>query len=369
MSARRPPEMTESIAEALRAGLALIAVVLLARAHVGALTNGPSVWVGLPVCMLAWGAAVGVARWSRHSGGSRLSVWRDCMAPALVTLLIAGSGGSGSLAMGIGLVTIGAVAVGLAATCCRTDLWERSGAAMEAMATTTNRDDSPKSGPEPKLVREGEVSAVNMMAGTETRPLSAISSKSLLGRDAGVDLECESRSSDFGEIADIQAATASPVRSQLAGDAPAEPQRGEGVVSDSQPNKSFALPVTADAGLLPSECHLSNTPDSEVNESIPAESWTRTESDGEVSIEAVVLARFIEGSKLAVVHLPFVPPLPAVPQIECEPLDSGCEVTIKADAAYRHGARLSVTRPSAGPAESVPIGVVVYTSAEEPVES
>ncbi len=108
--------------------------------------------------------------------------------------------------------------------------------------------------------------------------------------------------------------------------------------------------------------------DSPVDESSPAERWTRTETDGEVSIEAVVLARFAEGSKLAVVHLPFVPPLPSVPQIECEPLESGCDVTIKTEAAYRHGARLSVTRVSAGSAESVPIGVEVYTSAEEPVE-
>ncbi len=111
-----------------------------------------------------------------------------------------------------------------------------------------------------------------------------------------------------------------------------------------------------------------DTVETSVDDSHPAESWTRLESDGEVSIEAVVLARFAEGTKLAVVHLPFIPPLATVPQIECEPLDSGCEVTIKTEAAYRHGARLSVTRQSAGPAESVPIGVVVYTSAEEQLE-
>ena len=107
----------------------------------------------------------------------------------------------------------------------------------------------------------------------------------------------------------------------------------------------------------------------ESEESPVTESWSRRDIDGEVSIEAVVLARFEEGSKLAVVHLPFMPPLPQVPQIECEPLDSGCEVTITTEAAYRHGAKLTVIRRSAGPAESVPIGIVIYTSVEEEVES
>ena len=93
-----------------------------------------------------------------------------------------------------------------------------------------------------------------------------------------------------------------------------------------------------------------------LEESSATESWTRMELDGEVSIEAVVLARFEAGSKLAVVHLPFLPPLPEVPQIECEPLDSGCEVTVVTDAAYRHGARLSITRRMAGPAESCQLG-------------
>ena len=100
-----------------------------------------------------------------------------------------------------------------------------------------------------------------------------------------------------------------------------------------------------------------------------SESWTRCDADGDVSIEAVVLARFVAGSKLAVIHLPFMPPLPEVPQIECEPLDSGCEVSISVDAAYRHGAKLSVTRRSASLAESVPIGVVIYTRAAEEIES
>ena len=67
--------------------------------------------------------------------------------------------------------------------------------------------------------------------------------------------------------------------------------------------------------------------------------------------------------------MPAAPPLPELPQIEYEPLDSGCDITITTESAYRHGAKLNVTRRSAGPAESVPIGIVIYTSVEEEIES
>ena len=315
MPDRRPAEMTESIAEALRAALALVAVVLLARANAGALTRSPSVWIGLPVGLLAWVAAVWASRWSACTDGSRLRVWRDCVAPALITLVIAGRGGAGSLPMAIGLLVLGALAVSCVARCCRLtpDDCEWPAVELETVPTVetivegANRENSPRGGPEPMFEREGE--------------------------------------------------------------APAEPRRGEDIACGSRLSGSFALPAEAETPLQDAApADLAEIVVTSVDESSPLESWTRTESDGEVSIEAVILARFEEGSKLAVVHLPFVPPLLTVPQIECEPLDSGSEVTIKTEAAYRHGARLSITRPSAGSAESVPIGVVVYTSAVEPVE-
>ena len=294
MPDRRSPEITESIAEALRAGLALIAVVLLARANVGALTRTPSIWVALPVGLLAWGAAAWAARWTASRSGSRLVVWRDCLAPALLTLMLAGRGGSGTLAWAIGLIGVGSVAVGWAAGCCRVDVR-----------------------PPERVVPERE----------------PIGDESITPHRVVDEPEAS--------VPPASAATASPLSVSVT-PGPGGPGYGE--------------------------AELAEIVESAVDESIPPESWIRTEADGEVSIEAVVLARFAEGAKLAVVHLPFVPPLPSVPQIECEPLESGCDVTIKTEAAYRHGARLSVTRPTAGPEESVPIGVVVYTSAEEPVE-
>ncbi len=86
-------------------------------------------------------------------------------------------------------------------------------------------------------------------------------------------------------------------------------------------------------------------------------------------IEAVVHARFAQGARQTTVHLPFIPPLPSLPTIETEPLDSGSEVEIITESAFRHGARLSIMRPLAGPAEEVPIGVIICTSTDEEVES
>ena len=309
VSVRRPPEITETIAEALRAGLALVAVVLLARANVGALTRSPSVWVALPVGLLAWGTATWSVRWSLWTDGPRLRVWRDCLAPTLISLVMAGSGGSGSLLLALGLIVIGSLAVGVAAVCCRTNLQQPvpdlpemlAVEVMEPMAEESTGVISPKCGLEPLWEPEGEGGPP---LGECTRP-----------------------------------------------DTPA-------------PQASAVTPLAVAAPV-----DLAERIETSIDESHLVESWTRTESDGEVSIEAVIQARLAEGSKLAVVHLPFVPPLPSVPQIECEPLDSGCDVEIQTEAVYRHGARLSVTRPTAGPAKSVPIGVVVYTSAEEPVES
>jgi hypothetical protein len=329
MSDRRPPEITESIAEALRAGLALLAVVLLVRANAGAFTRTPSVWVGLLVGLIVWGTAAWAARWTRLAGVSRLAVWRDCVAPATISLVMAGRGGAGTLPMAIGILVLGSLAVGFAAGYYRTNLQRSDQVLPESIS----------------------VPALQPMSDRES-------------------------------------------------EAPAEPHRGDGSIPGSRLSKSYALPLDTESaqgdrmsegGQPCGECSPLNTPasdaialnpldvpaptalaeivESSIDAPSPVESWTRMESDGDVSIEAVIQARFEEGSKRAVVHLPFVPPLPSVPQIECEPLDSGCEVEIQTEAAYRHGARLSVTRPTAGPAESVPIGVVVYTSAEEPIES
>ncbi len=283
------------MAEAIRAGLALIAVVLLARANVGVLTRSPAVWVALPVCGLTWAAAAWAARWSPVPGDSRLSMWRDCVTPALISVVMAGPGGSGSLTMAIGFVVCGSMVVGFASVSGRTNLGEPMRVRAEKDAV------------EPFELTPGVVES------PESRhPLPTLQSDTLQ--------------------------TPLPIVASVQTEAP---------------------PV-----VVPMEEFREES----VAESSPAETWTRREIEGEVSIEAVVLARFAEGSKLSVVHLPFVPPLPAVPQMECEPLDSGSDLLIQPDAVYRHGARLSVTRQSAGAAETVPIGVVVYTSAEEEIE-
>ncbi len=299
MPGRQLPTTTETAAEAMRAGLAIMAIVLLARANVGAMTRNPTVWMELIVGLLVWSLAAIAVRWARQAAAGPIDCWRDCLAPALIILIVGGRGSSTQLGVAIGLIMIGILGVVSAA------VWRKR-----------NFDDQLKSCEEAS--RPHSVSATALSVGSFA-------------------------SERFGELA----ASAGPLTNP---DLTAE--------SDESPT------------LKPTVEFESTSAEGSFEEETPAaESWSRRESDGEVSIEAVILARFEEGAKLAVVHLPFMPPLPAVPQIECEPLGSGCEVTIKTEAAYRHGARLSITRRAAGPAESVPIGVVVYTSAEEQVES
>ena len=286
------------MAEAVRAGLAIVSLVLLARANVGAMTRTPSVVVELIVSLLVWSLAAMAVLGFKRSGGGPVDCWRDCLAPALITLIVGGQGGASQLGITIGLVTIGMFGVAMAA------VWRQR-----------NFDHQVESCE--------EASRVHSVSGTAIAAGSFASQRS-------------------AELAVSAVPLSNPVVTEETDESPL---------------------------LTPTVEFESTSAESSFEEETPStESWSRRESDGEVSIKAVILARFEEGSKLAVVHLPFMPPLPAVPQIECEPLDSGCEVTIKTEAAYRHGARFSVTRRAAGPAESVPIGVVVYTSAEEQIE-
>ncbi len=288
MPPRRPLVTTESIAEVLRAALAFISVVLLARSQIGSFERTPAVWVVWVVSTLMWSAAVWATRWGRPIEGSLLGHWRNCVAPALITLMIGGANAS-AVRWELAVIVLGVAGVSVVAV---------DSARKRAFA-------------EPKMT----------VAEAALAPLTS-----------------------------PQPAQVEPVKSE------AEQRLDAHSAPVSEPSSVASLDHP-----LPSELLLGETP--------ATESWTRIDSDGDVSIEAVVLARFAEGAKLAVVHLPFLPPLPEVPQIECEPLDSGCEVTIVIEAAYRHGARLSVTRRSAGHAESVPIGVVIYTTVEEEIES
>ena len=267
-------------AESLRAGLALLAIGLVAWTS----RNGsPSLSVGLSVLAVtaSWLVAAG-ATWL--GGRCPLVAWQDCLAPAGISIILAGKGPAG-FAVGLGFVVLGMTSVILASALRQL---ERSAAAVSPRIETLALSPQPMITPQTESPRK--------------------------------------------EI--VEPAVAPP---------------------SAQQQEDFASEAPVQPAIL-------------IEEPI-AESWTRREHDGEVSIEAVVHARFVAGARQTTVHLPFIPPLPALPTIEIEPLDSGSEIDSKIESAYRHGARLSITRSTTGPAEEVPLGVVIYTSADEEVES
>lgn len=61
------------------------------------------------------------------------------------------------------------------------------------------------------------------------------------------------------------------------------------------------------------------------------------------TIEGVVMAEFAAGQKTAVVHLSFVPPLAAIPEIECEP-PAAADVRLRTASVQTYGARIEARR-------------------------
>lgn len=307
VTARTSSAIRESLAEGMHACLALIAVVLLARAQSGALDRVPSTWVVIPISVLIWAAAAIATHWNPPSQRPWFTAWRSCVSPTLIAL-ICGGRGSVSLLLGeLAVTAVGITAVGYLA--CQI---------AEPVTEPIRRPEDAT--PVPPLVEP--LPAEQAVPSSPPAPL--------------------------------------PVRETVTA---ASPDPGESGILQRLDSAHDGVALH----LVPPQHEVEETLPS--SESPDTESWTRREFEGEVSIEAVVFARFAEGSKLAVLHLPFVPPLPELPQIEYEPLDSGCDVTITTESAFRHGAKLNVTRRSAGPAESVPIGIVIYTSVEEEIES
>lgn len=328
--ARKSSATRESLAEGTHACLALIAVVLLARAQSGAFDRAPSSWIAIPLSVLVWTAAAAATRWNPPSRQPWFTAWRSCVSPTLIAL-ICGGRGSVSLLLGeLAVTAIGIAVVGYLS------------------------------------YQHGELAAEPIQLPADVKPPQSTAPS---GYDESMAIVPEREPSSTPPLV-----TASPTV-QIA-PAPLPPlssvnEAATEIPSEFVESENLQRLDPAHDGVA---LHL-RTPQHEPEdplaseESPDTESWTRREFEGEVSIEAVVFARFAEGSKLAVLHLPFVPPLPEVPQIDHEPLDSGCDVTITTESAFRHGAKLNVTRRSAGPAESIPIGIVIYTSVEEEIES
>lgn len=287
-------------AEGLRAGLALLAAGLLVRTVFSG-TSNLSAAVSVFVVVASWFAAAGGAWLGRRVP---LLAWHDCLAPAVISLVLSGRSPAG-FAIGLGFVSLGSTCVIL------TSALRGRPVAREALVLPT-KDLAATTSPAPSI-------AVPQPTFTVSPSPPAVNIHE-------------------------------PVQSQ-----------------QSHRAESLPFPVVQLHREDPEEIHAE--PAAVLIEDEPiAESWTRSEHAGEVSIEAVVHARFADGARQTTVHLPFIPPLPAVPTIETEPLESGSEIETTIESAYRHGARLNITRSVAGPAEEVPIGVVIYTLADEEVE-
>ncbi len=309
----------QTCAEGAHASLALIAVVLLARAQSGAFDRTPSAWIVLTLCTLIWAIAAAATRFSPPTRAFWFASWRSCVSPTLITLIAGGRGTVGLLLAEMAVIAFGIVAVGYFAY--------QSSRSLTSSLVPASTASTP------------EALATNAIS----EPVSTVPS-----------------------LHPEPTAAASPI--------PDTPPLPESIAEEPDHVAESGILQRLDSAHEEAAWHLkSHQPvteeESTDEKSAETESWTRREFEGEVSIEAVVLARFAEGAKLAVLHLPFVPPLPEVPQIEYEPLDSGCDVTISTESAFRHGARLHVTRRSTGPAEAVPIGIVIYTYVEEEIES
>jgi len=77
-------------------------------------------------------------------------------------------------------------------------------------------------------------------------------------------------------------------------------------------------------------------------------------------IEALLRVTFAAGEREAVVHLPIHPPLPGVPEVECEPLEED-DVDFKVTTAQPYGVRIEVRRHTEyDDARTLAIGVALH---------
>ncbi len=71
---------------------------------------------------------------------------------------------------------------------------------------------------------------------------------------------------------------------------------------------------------------------------------SRSLQDGCDVIEGGFRIEFAPGQRQVAVHVPFSPALPAVPEIECEPIDGDADVSVRMTSIQAYGLRIEVTR-------------------------
>lgn len=137
---------------------------------------------------------------------------------------------------------------------------------------------------------------------------------------------------------------------------------GEMIVARPQPNsRDFHPTLPAQNGSVPLQSSqleaIKNTgefrsePTTE-NDPLVTQWFKRSVSEKfQEHIEGEITVVMASGQKLAVVHVPFVPPLAARPQIECR-VDNGSPVRIKVASINSYGIRIEIRRSGSDIAET-----------------
>lgn len=76
---------------------------------------------------------------------------------------------------------------------------------------------------------------------------------------------------------------------------------------------------------------------------VVSELHRRSSQQGDDLLEGQLVATFAAGARQTVLHVPFIPPFPAVPRLDCEVAD-GADVRVKVGAVFPYGARLELKR-------------------------
>ena len=87
-------------------------------------------------------------------------------------------------------------------------------------------------------------------------------------------------------------------------------------------------------------------------------------ADGSEIVEGVMTVRFDKGQKRANLHIPFSPPLPGMPEVECECVDDS-SLRLKVPVRQSYGIRIEARRTDADEALEADVGFAAIYNAEQ----
>lgn len=99
-----------------------------------------------------------------------------------------------------------------------------------------------------------------------------------------------------------------------------------------------------------------------------SQSLTRRQADGGDCLEALLRVRFDPGQREVALHVPIWPSMSAIPEVECESLDSS-DVELRVTSAHTYGVRIEARRPAdrMQTDEEAAIGVLISAPVSETV--